>query len=242
MPLGVWRLKVFLTSYLLPIVGGGLGLLGTWLGNSKELLGSQFVAGVWPSHYSVVWLFCSIPTVSSRPAPPTSITHLTGGHLYHTSYHVAIALCIKLILQCNVLSIIFAKKTNYWRTFWKTSSMLQWICSLCMQYETRLWPSVRLISTQYLAGGWWWTCEKYSPSLYRALLRCVAAFKARQIKIWQGWHKMAAHGSGWHIMGCGHSGCSRLTFIRSHLTLLLCKTSTIGWQSLQSSSILPNTL
>ena len=148
----------------------------------------------------------------------------------------------KLILQCNVLSIIFAKKPNYWWTFWKTSSMLQWICSLCMQYETRLWPSVRLISTQYLAGGWWWTCEKYSPSLYRALLRCVAAYKARQIKIWQGWHKMAAHGSGWHIMGCGHSGCSRLTFIRSHLTPLLCKTSTMGWQSLQSSSILPNTL
>ena len=86
MPLGVWRLKVFLTSYLLPIVGGGLGLHGTWLGNSKELLGSQFVAGVWPSHYSVVWLFCSIPTVSSRPAPPTSITHLTGGHLYHISW------------------------------------------------------------------------------------------------------------------------------------------------------------
>ena len=112
MPLGVWRLKVFLTSYLLPIVGGGLGLHGTWLGNSKELLGSQFVAGVWPSHYSVVWLFCSIPTVSSRPAPPTSITHLTGGHLYHIYIMLLLLLCIKLILQCNVLSIIFAKKTT----------------------------------------------------------------------------------------------------------------------------------
>ena len=75
--------------------------------------------------------------------------------------------------------------------------MLQWICSLCMQYETRLWPSVRLISTQYLAGGWWWTCEKYSPSLYRALLRCVAAFKASADKDLTG---MAQDGSTWQWM------------------------------------------
>ena len=66
-----------------------------------------------------------------------------------------------------------------------------------MQHETHLWPPVRLISTQYLAGGRWWTCEKYSPSLHRALLRSVAAFKARADKDLTG---TAQDGSGWQRM------------------------------------------
>ena len=148
----------------------------------------------------------------------------------------------KLILQCNVLSIIFAKKTTIDRHSERPlqcyNEYVLYVCSMrpasgrqFASYQHNIWlvddggpvKNILLHYTARCCGAW----RRLKPGL---------------IKIWQGWHKMAAHGSGWHIMGCGHSGCSRLTFIRSHLTLLLCKTSTMGWQSLQSSSILPNTL
>ena len=173
MPLGVWRLKVFLTSYLLPIVGGGLGLHGTWLGNSKELLGSQFVAGVWPSHYSVVWLFCSIPTVSSRPAPPTSITHLTGGHLYHIYIMLLLLLCIKLILQCNVLSIIFAKKKQLLMDILK--DLFNATMNMFSMYA--VWDPPLAVSSPHIntISGWWMMVDLWK--IFSFIIPRVAAVR-----------------------------------------------------------------